>query len=397
MSRVVVLVLLGLTALLSSALPSPALAGPVLSGANVPMAQGYRLATVAEGLRFPWAMAWLPGGGILITEKPGAVRLFKDGALSAPLPGAPEALHLGQGGLLDIALHPDFATNRLVYFTLAHGTSGENRTRLVRAVFDGEKFSDLKAVFEVSQAKSGGQHFGARMAWLPDKTLLVSIGDGGNPPVRLGDKFIREQAQNPGSHLGKVLRFTDEGGVPADNPFVGQAEAEPAVFSLGHRNIQGLTWDPVRQVVWASEHGALGGDEFNRLEKGRNFGWPLATHSREYLGGRKISDHTSKKGKADPLLVWQTAIAPSGLAVYTGDAFPAWKGDVFAGGLVSQDVRRLRLNKQGAIQGEEAIRVGQRVRDVRQGPDGMLYLLTDESNGRLIRVEPAAGDGPSAP
>jgi glucose/arabinose dehydrogenase len=236
------------------------------------------------------------------------------------------------------------------------------------------------------------------MVWLPDRTLLVSIGDGGNPPVRLEGDWIRKQAQNRSSHLGKILRIRADGTVPGDNPFVGSADADPALWSYGHRNIQGLAYDSLRSMVWASEHGALGGDELNLVLAGENYGWPDVTFSREYFDGSKISPHTSKPGMADPKVVWMTAIAPSGLVVYDGDRFERWRGDVFVGGLKSQDIRRIDLDEAGRVVGQTALRIGQRVRDVRQGPDGLLYVLTDESNGSLIRLEPTSEkELPSSP
>jgi glucose/arabinose dehydrogenase len=335
-------------------------------------------------------MAFLPNGDILVTERPGRLRRVRGGRLMVgPLAGVPEVFVSGQGGLLDISLHPQFAENRKVYFTYSHGTSDANRTRLAAAVLNETFLESWKVIFEVAAAKSGNQHFGSRIMWLPDGTLLVSIGDGGNPPVRFRGDWIRVQAQDRGIHLGKILRLRHDGAIPPDNPFFNTADAGPAVWSYGHRNIQGLAYDPVRAVVWASEHGALGGDELNVIKGGNNYGWPEATYSREYFIGTRISPHTSKPGMVDPAVVWMTAIAPSGLMVYTGDRFPEWKGDVFAGGLRSQDVRRIDLDAGGRVVGQFSLRIGERVRDVRQGPDGLIYVLTDESNGRLIRLEPA--------
>ncbi|MDJ0705430.1 MAG: PQQ-dependent sugar dehydrogenase [Leptolyngbyaceae cyanobacterium MO_188.B28] len=344
--------------------------------------------TVLENLEHPWGLVWLPDGSILITERPGRVRIARDGVLDpTPIPGVPEVFAENQGGLMDIALHPRFEENRLVYFSYSHGTNSANRTRIARATFDGGSLSNWRIIFEVSQTKNRGQHFGSRLVWLPDGTLLASIGDGGNPPVELEGELIRQQAQNLGSHLGKVIRINDDGSIPSDNPFVNNAGAAPEVWSYGHRNIQGLAFDPTTNQVWATEHGSRGGDEMNRVEAGENYGWPMATHSREYSGGL-ISPEQSLPGMVDPKVVWTPAIAPSGLAVYTGAPFPEWRGDLFAGGLVSRDIRRLELDESGGVVNQESIAIGQRVRDVRQGPDGLLYVLTDASNGRLIRFEP---------
>lgn len=372
----------------------PPAGGAVVVDQEVPVEGGFRRVTLLDGLEHPWAVAWLPNGDLLITERPGRLRLVSAGQLqAAPVPGVPDVFAEGQGGLLDILLHPDFADNRRVFFTYAHGSDEANRTRVARATFTGATLSDWQVIFEVATAKSGGQHFGARLLWLPDGTLLVSIGDGGNPPVRLDGDWIRKQSQNKASHLGKIVRIGDDGAIPADNPFVGDPEADPAVWSYGHRNIQGLAFDPLREAVWASEHGARGGDELNRLRAGGNFGWPAATYSREYVGGLRISAHTSKPGMEDPLVVWMEAIAPSGLAVYTGRHFTRWRGDLFVGGLRSEDIRRIDLDADGRVLGQTALPIGQRVRDVRQGPDGLLYVLTDEPDGRLIRLEPSEGGG----
>ncbi|MEL7052299.1 MAG: PQQ-dependent sugar dehydrogenase, partial [Cyanobacteria bacterium J06588_5] len=288
---------------------------------------------------------------------------------------------------LDIALHPQFEENRLVYFTYSDGTNSANRTRIARATYSGDALTDWEVIFEVERTKQSGQHFGSRLIWLLDGTLLASIGDGGNPPLERDGEFIRQQAQNLGSHLGKTIRINDDGSVPTDNPFADSSEAEPEVWSYGHRNIQGLAFDTTRNQVWASEHGSRGGDEVNQLAAGENYGWPLATHSREYSGGL-ISPETSLPGMVDPKVIWTPSIAPSGLAVYAGDRFPDWQGDLFAGGLVDQNVHHIDLDDAGNVLNETTIPIGQRVRDVRQGPDGLLYVLTDERNGQLIRLEP---------
>jgi glucose/arabinose dehydrogenase len=287
----------------------------------------------------------------------------------------------GQGGLLDLALHPRFAENRLVYLTYAHGTAESNRTRVARAALDGGALRDLKVLLEVSPPKRTNQHFGARLAWLPDGTLLVSIGDGGNAPAAIDGKLSRLFAQDPASGLGKVLRIGDDGSVPADNPLPGNP-----LWTLGHRNVQGLAVAG-DGAVYATEHGSRGGDEVNRLSRGANYGWPIVTYGREYSGG-VISEETSRAGMVDPLLVWTPSIAPSGLAVYSGDRFPAWRGSLLAGQLVGKDVRRVQLDG-GRVAAEERIPVGDRVRDVRQGPDGLVYVLTDEDDGRILRLEPA--------
>jgi len=333
-----------------------------------------RSVPVVGGLEHPWAVAWLPGGDLLITERPGRLRLVRGSVLQAePIRGVPEVLAAGQGGLLDVAVHPDFATNRWIYLTYAAGSAEANHTRLARARFDGRALSDVQVLFAVPQRKSGAQHFGSRLLWLPDGTLLLAIGDGGNPPIELEGQPIRTQAQNPGSALGKVLRLNADGTAARGTPFAGKPSALPGLWSLGHRNIQGLALDQRTGKVWASEHGARDGDELNRIEAGVNYGWPRVTHSREYFGP-PIAPATS---------------APSGLAVYDGDRYPGWRGDLFAGGLVSRQVHRLRLDPKGSVTSQQAIPIGARVRDVRQGPDGFLYVLTDGAgDGQLLRLEP---------
>lgn len=364
---------------------------PVETPISQAVKTGFRQVTVLEGLEHPWGMAWLPDGSMLITERPGRLRIVRGGKLDpTPIAGVPPVLAAGQGGLLDIALHPRFAENRLVYLTYAHGTPSANRTRVARATFDGKSLQNLRVIFEVTQAKSGTQHFGSRLLWLPDGTLLVAFGDGGNPPVQLEGDLIRKQAQNLRSRLGKVVRLNDDGSVPKDNPLANNPQADSAIWSYGHRNIQGLALDSKTQQIWVSEHGARGGDELNLLRAGANYGWPVVTFSREYFGP-EITGERTRPNMVDPKTVWTPAIAPSGLMVYRGDRFPQWNGHLFAGGLVSQDVRRLEVDATGKVIRQQRIAIGQRVRDVRQGPDGLIYILTDQPAGKLIRLEPADG------
>ncbi len=363
---------------------------PDVLNAQTP-SQSYRLVSVVNGLEHPWSVAWLPDRTMLVTERPGRLRIVRNGVLDPnPIGGVPSVLASGQGGLMDISLHPQFTKNRLVYLTYAHGTNTANRTRLARAVFDGKKLKNLQVIFEATPVKSGTQHFGSRITWLPDNTLLLSLGDGGNPPLTIDGKLPRYQAQNRRSQLGKVLHLKDDGSIPRDNPFVKDASTNPAIWSYGHRNIQGMTFDPVTKRVWATEHGSKGGDELNLIQKGKNYGWPLATYSKEYeFPNQDISPNKSLPGMEDPKAVWTPSIAPSGLTAYNGKRFPQWQKNLFAGGLVEQTLRRIELDANGKVVNQEQISIGARVRDVRQGPDELLYILTDESDGQLIRLEPA--------
>ena len=374
----------------SAPLPTnnPQASGQALSTSD----SGVQISTVMTGLDHPWGMAWLPDGAMLITERSGQLWHVTEGNAPIAITGLPDLLVRGQGGLLDIAIHPQFEQNAWIYLSYSSGTKQANHTRVVRAKLREQQLQEAEVVFQVSQLKSGTQHFGSRLTWLPDQTLLISIGDGGNPPVSLDGEVIRLQAQNLDSHLGKVIRIKDDGSIPSDNPFVtapfeDAVAADPLVWSYGHRNIQGLAYDPITNQVWASEHGARGGDEINRVEPGQNYGWPLVTHSREYSGG-EISPHQSLPGMVDPLVIWTPSIAPSGLMVYRGDRFPQWQGNVLAGGLVSREIQRFEVDDTGAIVGQHFIPIGQRVREIKQGPDGLIYLLTDEDNGQLLRLEP---------
>ena len=364
--------------------------GPSPISGDVPEASGWRAEVIVDGLSHPWSIAWLPDGSALVTERAGRLRLIRDGELDpSPVPGLPPLLASGQGGLLDVSLHPDFADNRLVYLTMAIGSQNANRTALARGRYEDGALRDAKIIFQNADPKRGGQHFGSRIVWLPDKTLLMSIGDGGNPPISFGGKNIRNQAQDAGTHFGKVLRLQDDGTAHPDNPYANRPGTRPEIWSIGHRNIQGMTRDPVSGRVWANEHGSRGGDELNVIEVDNNYGWPVVTYSIEYWGP-KISDETSRPGITDPKLVWTPSIAPSGLALYTGDVHPKWKGNLFSGALKLRQIRRIELDGERVVS-EEKLTIGQRVRDVRQGPDGYLYVLTDEADGALLRIVPTSG------
>ncbi len=342
---------------------------PVLSAA-----EPYRLETWAEGLDHPWSIAFLPQGGALVTELTGRLRqVDAAGKVSRPLTGVPDVYFAGQGGLFDVVLHPQFPENRLVYLAYAEGGPGDNGTAIARGRLGDGSLEQVEIVFRNFTRKETPMHYGGRMAFLPDGTLLLTTGEGFDR---------RESAQDRTSGLGKVIRMRDDGGPPADPPF---PEA-PLVFSYGHRNPQGLAVAS-DGTVWLHEHGPRGGDEVNRIRRGANYGWPAVTHGVDYSGAL-ISPYTEREGVEPPVHVWTPSIAPSGLAIYEADRFPDWRGDLFVGALVDREVRRLDLSG-GRVVAEESLfsELDERVRDVRAGPDGALYLLI---SNRVVRVVPAA-------
>lgn len=383
---------------------------PVTQALSLTAATSVTPQTMVADLEAPWGMAFLPNGDLLVTELLGKLRYIKAGqswSLEAQeITGVPTVTAGGQGGLMDVTLHPNFARNKLIYLSFSVGDETANRTRIVRAKLEGRALTDVQTIFEVTPAKPRFQHYGSRFTWLPDQTLLISIGDGGNPPNSLDGSFIRNQAQNLGSHLGKIIRIKDDGSIPKDNPFVNTAGARPEIYSYGHRNAQGLVRDPVSGRIYATEHGSQGGDELNLIQSGQNYGWPKVTYGVEYGAARTpITPNQSAPGMVDPLAVWSPAIAPSGLAVVRSPKYRGWEGDVLAGGLRLDQGRgaliRVDLDKAGKVIGQERIDLGDvRVRDVRQGPDGYIYVLTTAMrnfrdkglrNGQLVRLVPVSG------
>ena len=332
---------------------------------------------VAGGLNHPWGLAFLPDGGVLVTERPGRMKLLRGGKAIA-VTGVPKVLSAGQGGLFDVVLHPKFAENGFVYLSYAGGSIDANGTRVARARLVGNQLRDVTVIWSATPTKRGGVHFGGRMAFLPDGTLVLTTGDGFD---------YRERAQKLDSPLGKVMRITDTGGIPADNPFANQPGAIGSIWSYGHRNPQGLAYDPVRQRLFQHEHGPRGGDEVNVITRGGNFGWPVATHGMDYSGAT-ISPFKSYKGMLDGLVVWVPSIAPSGLAVYRGAMFPEWEGDLLVGALVDQEVRRVDLDAAGKVLGQQSLfkKLNARIRDVRVAPDGAIWLTTDSDAGQVLRV-----------
>ena len=339
----------------------------------------FRIVTVASGLDHPWGLAFLPNGDMLVTERRGRVRLVRGGTLQRePIAGAPEVAARGQGGLLDIELHPRFAENRLVYLTYSKPGARGATTALARARFDGQRLSGLEDVFVADAWRTGAQHFGSRIVFDGAGTVYITVGERNQPP----------RAQNLGDHAGTVLRLHDDGRAPSDNPFVGRQGARPEIFSYGHRNAQGMTLHPVTGELWLNEHGARGGDEINLVRAGRNYGWPAITHGVDYSGA-SITPDTARPGMEQPLLHWTPSIAPSGMAIYDGDRFPRWRGHVFNGALAGQHLRRVVFDGHRPTHQESLLEGRARIRTVKVGPDGYLYLLTDASNGAVLRLEPA--------
>ena len=375
-----------LRALLFGTLLAAALvAGPVAARDLIVRTEAgsVKLTEVASGLQNPWSLAFLPDGRMLVTERPGQMRIVgSDGSVSAPIAGVPEVHARGQGGLLDVAISPNFADDRLIVFSYAEPTAGGARTAVARARLDAEglQLEDVRRIFAQNEDPSGNHHWGSRLVFARDGTLFIT----------LGDRFhSRDRAQALDSHLGKVVRIAMDGSVPADNPLTGRADARPEIWSWGHRNVQGAALHPQTGDLWTHEHGPQGGDEINRTRAGLNYGWPEVTYGREYVTGRKIGEGEAREGVEPPVLQFTPSIAPSGMAFYTGDVFPQWKGNLFVGALKFQLVARVVLEGDRVVHEERLFtELGRRIRDVRQGPDGHLWLL-DETEGRILRLDPA--------
>ncbi len=338
------------------------------------------VSTVAEGLEHPWGLAFLPDRRMLVTERPGRLRIVDpDGRLSEPLAGVPEVYARGQGGLLDVTLAPDFTESRLVYLSYAEPGRGGAGTAVARGRLEGDRLVDVTTIFRQQPKVGGTAHFGSRLVFARDGRLFVT----------LGERFQPERAQRLSEHLGKLVRIEPDGSVPPDNPFVGREGVRPEIWSYGHRNVQGAALHPETGALWIHEHGAMGGDEINIPQPGRNYGWPVIAYGVHY-SGEKIGIGTHKEGMEQPIYYWDPSIAPSGMVFYTGDRFPAWRGDLFVGSLKFGQLVRLELDGDRVVGEERMLEgLGERVRDVEQGPDGLLYLLTDEPEGRLLRLAPA--------
>ncbi len=337
---------------------------------------------VTRGLDHPWGMAFLPDGRMLVTERTGRLRIVANGRLEPePVSGLPDIRVRGQGGLLDVALHPEFSDNRYVYLSYAAGTRQRSGTEVARGQLRGNRLENLEVLFRAEPKTRGGRHFGSRLAFL-DGDLYISLGDRGS----------RELAQDLSAHHGSMIRLRDDGSTPPDNPYLGVEDARPEIYSIGHRNIQGLAVHPDTDALWSHEHGPRGGDEVNVLRPGVNYGWPVISYGREYASGRQVGEGTARDGMAQPALQWTPSIAPSGMAFYAGEAFPKWRGNLFVGALVHRKLVRLVLGGERVVHQEELLvnQVG-RIRDVRTGPDGLIYLLTDAPSprGAVLRLRPA--------
>lgn len=354
-----------------------------------PAAAAYRVETVAEGFEFPYSIAFLPDGSMLVTERPGRLRLITAGKLqAAPVPGVPPVFVENHAGLLDVALHPDFATNRWIYFALVQGKRESNRTLLFRARYDAGVLTEVTKLYEAVPDKRTAIAFGGRLAFLPDKTLLVTLGDG---------FLYREQAQDLTSSLGKIIRLNDDGSIPEDNPYVGQSGKRPEIWTYGHRCVLGIVYDATTKTVYAHENGPKGGDELNIIRPGKNYGWPIATYGLDYTGAY-VSPFKIYPGTEPPILYWPIldapagkypSLAPSGLAQCRGCQWPEWEGDLFIGALAGKQMRRVRV-KDGKVVEQSVMlsELDERFRDVRFAPDGAMYVLTDSPRGRVLKITP---------
>ncbi|MEM9222776.1 MAG: PQQ-dependent sugar dehydrogenase [Pseudomonadota bacterium] len=374
-------------------------ADPWFSRGFVPVGDNVTVTEVADNLRSPWGVATLPDGTFVITERGGTIRTFRDGKLTDPVPFPVAVMSeryspagdiiQGQGGLLDVIASPDFATDHTLFFSYAIGDLEDNRVAIGKGEWRDGKLENFEEIFRVAHGKRDGQHFGSRLAFLPDGTLIATVGDGGNPPLKFMDVFAREQAQNLQTHFGSVIRINTDGSAPADNPFVGVAGAQPEIWSFGHRNPQGLVVDPDTGTVWSSEHGPQAGDELNRIERENNYGWPRVTYGRDYRDGSVISANVTGPEFTGPSLSWIDTHAPGGLTLYTGTDFPEWEGALLSAGLASHDLRVIGIEGD-AVASEERITIGSRVRDTAIGPDGGLFVLTDGPDAKLLRIDPSA-------
>ena len=363
--------------------------GPAVGGVEDEQI-AHQVVTVVEGLRNPWSLAWLPGGDMLVTERPGRLRIVRDGTLlDEPVGGVPEVVARGQGGLLDVALHPDFETNRLLYLSYARPREGGGAsTGVVRGRLEDDALVDIEQIWVARS--TGRDHYGSRLAFDPEGHLYITAGDR-QVSARGGlSELSAHPSQDLSTHHGVVVRLHDDGRIPADNPFVGTEGALEDIYSYGHRNPQGLAFHPETGDLWLNEHGPQGGDEVNLILPGRNYGWPVVGHGVNYGSGSRIHVGTERVGMEPPVHYWVPSIATSGLLIYTGDRFAQWRGSMFVGGLAGEQLARLSLEGRTVTDEETLVRGTGRIRDVRQGPDGLIYLVFDRP-GIIARVEPADG------
>jgi glucose/arabinose dehydrogenase len=345
--------------------------------------------TVVDGLIQPWSIAFLPGGDALITERPGRLRILRQGKLlPQAVEGIPTVFHSGQGGLLEVMPHPNFASNRLLYISYSKpgATDSDSRTALIRGRFENDRLTQVQEIFDA--VSKGRGHYSGKIAFDKNGYLFLSLGDRQVPPE---GNLEAHPAQDLSNHHGKIVRLHDDGRVPADNPFVSRAGAKPEIWSYGHRNVQGLAIHPETGDLWADEHGPQGGDELNLIQPGKNYGWPVIGYGVNYTTGLAIHSGTHRQGMEQPIRVWVPSIGISALMIYTGDRFPQWRGNLFIGGMAGQQLSRLTLNGQRIINEETLVQQRGRIRDIRQGPDGHIYLVTDDRDGKptpLLRVEP---------
>lgn len=334
---------------------------------------------IAEGLQFPWGMAFMPDGNVLVTEKIGQLRIITpDGRVSAPVKGIPAVFVQQQGGLLDVALDPEFSKNRLIYLSYAEPEGHKASTAVARAELIDGRLEKLHVIFRQLPKTEGGVHFGSRLAFAPDGNLFITLGDRGD---------YMEEAQQLSNHIGKIIRIRPDGSVPADNPFVNDPKAKPEIWSYGHRSVQGAAIHPKTGELWIHEHGPKGGDEINIPQPGKNYGWPKASYGTHY-NMVPIKDEHAGQGFEEPIHYWTPSIAPSGMVFYTGNQFPGWRGGLFVGALAGRHVSRLPTDGKKILGEEQLLTNTVRFRDVEQGPDGALYLLTDEENGKLLKITP---------
>lgn len=387
---------------LAAAALALALAGPVdaQAPAHRSALHDYRVTTVVDGLQHPWSIAFLPGGDMLVTERPGRLRIVRNGRLLAdPVAGVPAVRAGGQGGLLDVVPHPDFENNRLLYLSYSRGNADDSQgtTAVIRGRFENDRLTDIEEIIETQVWSPGRGHHGSRLAFDGNGYLFISLGDRQVPP---SGELEKHPAQLLTDHFGTILRLHDDGRVPADNPFVGRSDALPEIWSYGHRNGQGMAIHPATGDLWMNEHGPQGGDEMNLVLPGRNYGWPVIGYGVNYRSGSAIHQATHQEGMEQPHHVWVPSIGISGLMIYTGDAFPGWKGSIFHGGLAGEQLARLTMDGQRVVNEETLVQRMGRIRDVRQGPDGLIYLAIDHRGGELtpiLRLEPADATRTSMP